>query len=110
MNILQDLCLFPDLAAAGVSDSGAVSSHGLAAVRLLQILVYLDDPVSADGIYRILHEAEQMVGTADPSADDRNYSQFAVKLFLHVSVLYAQVYSDYTVLYLHDDPLSDCDI
>lgn len=63
------LCVLFDQPAADLSGRGAVPR--MVGLWVLPQLDPLDDPDLPDGLCRLLHEEEQMVGTADPLADDR---------------------------------------
>ena len=74
---------------AGLSDSGAFQRAGLAVVRILQILVYVDAPLLPDGLCRLLDEKRQVVGIPDSPADDRIDSDVLRNLFFGFSLLSA---------------------
>ena len=75
-------------------------------VRLLSLLVYLDDPMLPYGLYRLLDEKGQMVGISHPVADDRDNRRILLNLLFAFSVLKATVSPDYPVLRLWYDTLS----
>ena len=103
---VEVLRVFPDQSALGISDSGALQLDGVAAVRLLQILVDVDAPLLSHGLCRILDEERQVVGISDPPADDRADRHVLRGLFFGLSLLYAAVHSSFLILRVRDDFLS----